>query len=197
MVIDAARVIEASGNIPRRSIRFVLFSGDGSRAYVRANRSDLDRMVAAVSFDSCGAQVTGYSLGGRKDTLAAVREALGPVEPLGMTQFTLDAKPNADTLDFLLEGVPTLTANEAAGSPAPGSGPALDADARIDIAELKRHVAIAAVTAYALADNPERIGPRQSRAQIEQLLNDTGLADKLKSEGVWPQGESGQHGRLP
>src|SRR6202007_1730719 len=57
LVIDAARVIKSSGSIPRRSIRFVLFTGEeqgmlGSWAYARKHRDELDNMVAAVIFDS-------------------------------------------------------------------------------------------------------------------------------------------------
>src|SRR6266481_5421254 len=81
LVIEAARVIRASGVIPRRSIRFVLFTGEeqgmlGSWAYAHAHRSELDRMIAAVIFDAGIGAVTGYSLGGRKDLLPSVREAL-------------------------------------------------------------------------------------------------------------------------
>ena len=56
MAIDAARVIQASGTVPRRSIRFVLFTGEeqgmlGSAAYARAHRGELDQMIAAMIFD--------------------------------------------------------------------------------------------------------------------------------------------------
>ncbi|MGH7837898.1 MAG: M28 family peptidase, partial [Candidatus Binataceae bacterium] len=50
LVIEAARAIRASGTIPRRSIRFVLFTGEeqgmlGSWAYAKAHRAELDHMV--------------------------------------------------------------------------------------------------------------------------------------------------------
>ena len=85
MVIDAARVIHASGAIPRRSIRFVLFTGEeqgmlGSAAYARAHRNELDAMDAAIIFDSGIGRVTGYSLSGRKDVADFVKEALAAGE---------------------------------------------------------------------------------------------------------------------
>ena len=72
MLIDAARIIHASGTMPRRSIRFAFFTGEeqgmlGSAAYAHAHRAELDRMIAAVIFDSGVGRITGYSLGGRKD----------------------------------------------------------------------------------------------------------------------------------
>jgi Zn-dependent M28 family amino/carboxypeptidase len=154
-------------------------------------------MIAAVIFDSGNGAVTGYSLGGRKDTLPAVREALEPVVSLGVKDFTLDADSGTDNFDFLLEGVPTLVANQEPANYMLNYHAQSDTFDKVDIAELKKHVAIAAVTAYALADREDRIGPRQSRAQIEQLLQDTGLAKAMQDQNVWPPWLSGARGRQP
>ncbi len=94
MVIDAARVIHASGTIPRRSIRFILFTGEeqgllGSAAYAHAHRAELDKMIAAIIFDSGNGKVTGYALGGRKDVVAPVRVALEPIASLGVKDFSI------------------------------------------------------------------------------------------------------------
>ena len=202
MVIDAARVIHASGTIPRRSIRFVLFTGEeqgmlGSAAYARAHQAELDRMVGAIIFDDGNGPVTGFSLGGRKDIVSAVREALAPVASLGVKDFTLDAGGDTDNFDFLLQGVPTLVANQEPANYMLNYHAASDTFDKVDIPELKRHVAIAAVSAFALADREERIGPRQSRSEIEQLLKDTGLEEEMHQDGFWPLWESGERGRQP
>ncbi len=202
MVIDAARVIHASGTIPRRSIRFMLFSGEeqgllGSAAYAHAHRAELDNMVAAIIFDSGIGKVTGYALGGRKDIVAPVRAALQPVAALGVTDFTMDAGMDTDNFDFLIEGVPTLVANQDPANYMLNYHAASDTFDKVDLAELKRHVAIAAVTAFALADAPERIGPRQSRAQIEQLMRETGLDKDMQEAGFWPLWEKSVRGRQP
>ncbi len=196
LVIDAARVIHSSGSVPRRSMRFVLFTGEaegmpGSWAYTRAHRAELERTSAAILFDGGIGAVSGYSLAGRKDALAPVREALAPLAATGVKDFTLDAKIDTDRLDFILEGIVTLdpnqrTANES-GTP--------DTFDKADIAALKRQAGIAAITAYALADTGEPIARRQSRAEIERLLKETGLGEKMKAEGFWPAWESGERGR--
>jgi carboxypeptidase Q len=200
MVIDAARAIRASGSLPRRSIRFVLFTGEeqgmlGSWAYARAHRSELDRMIAAVIFDNGNGPVTGYSLEGRKDVLATVRDALGPTESLGVKEFTLDAGADTDNFDFLLEGVPTLVANQEPANYMLNYHAASDTFDKVDIAELKKHVGIVGVTAYALADREERVGPRQTRNEIEDLMKKTGLDEEMKREGLWKIWESGERGR--
>jgi carboxypeptidase Q len=202
MVIDAARVIRASGSIPRRSIRFVLFTGEeqvmlGSWAYARAHRAELDRMNAAIVYDGGTGAVTGYSLGGRKDALDAVRSALAPLAPLGVKDFTTDATIDTDRYDFILEGILTLNPNQEPANYILNYHATSDTFDKVDIPALKRQVGIAAITAYALADASERVAPRQSRAEIEQLLKETGLGDEMKIEGFWPAWASGERGRQP
>lgn len=202
LVIDAARAIKASGTIPRRSIRFVLFTGEeqgmlGSAAYARQHRAELDRMVAAIIVDEGVGQITGYSLGGRKDTLDAVREALKPVESLGAKDFTLDAEVGTDNFDFLLEGVPTLVANQDPANYMLNYHAASDTYDKVDIPQLKKNTAIAAVSAYALAEREERIGPRQTRAEIEQLMKQTGLDKQMQLWGLWSAWEKGERSREP
>jgi len=200
MVIDAARVIHSSGSVPRRSIRFVLFTGEeqvmlGSWAYVKAHRDELDQMSAAILYDGGIGAVTGYSLGGRKDALAPVREALAPLAPLGVKDFTLDASIDTDRFDFMLEGILTLDPNQEPANYMVNYHATSDTFDKVDIPALKRQVGIGAITAYALADTSERIAPRQSRAEIEQLMKDTGLGEEMKIEGFWPAWESGERGR--
>jgi|SRR3984885_14588674 len=202
MVIDAARVIHASGNIPRRSIRFVLFAGDkpqqpGSQAYARAHRAELDRMIAGVFVDSGAGHVTGYSLGGRNDLLAGVGQALEPLRSIGPMRYTLDARADTDNLDFELEGVPTLVTNRDVANDMSSDRTSPESFDKLNFAELKRSVAIAAVTAYALADAAARIGHRQTRAEVEQLLKDSGLEQILKTDGGWTAWEDGGRGREP
>ncbi|MGC1385736.1 MAG: M28 family peptidase [Candidatus Acidiferrales bacterium] len=202
MVIDAARVIYASGTIPRRSIRFVLFTGEeqgllGSAAYAHAHRSELDNMVAAIVFDSGIGKVTGYALGGRKDIEASVKEMLEPVASLGVKEFTFDAGMDTDNFDFLLEGVPTLVANQEPANYMLNYHAASDTFDKVDFSALKQETAIAAVSAFALADSNDRVGPRQSRSEVQQLLEQTGLEKDMKEMGFWPLWESSERGREP
>jgi carboxypeptidase Q len=202
MVIDAARVIHASGYVPRRSIRFVLFTGEeqgelGSKAYARAHRAELDKMVADIIFDSGVGRVTGYSLDGRKDLLAPVRDALEPLKSYAPLEYTLNGVGDTDDLDFVLEGVPSLVANQDTANYMLNYHAASDTFDKVDIVMLKHNEAIAAVTAYALADAPERIGHRQSRAEIEQTAKESGLEDELKAFGEWDGFAKGERGRQP
>jgi carboxypeptidase Q len=201
MVIEAARDILRTGERPRRSIRFVLFTGEkqgllGSWAYVHAHRAELDRARAAIFFDEGVGRVTGYMLGGRRDIEGGVREALKPIESWGADHDVFDAPLGTDNFDFLIEGVPTLVANQEQANYFPHYHAASETLDKVDFLQLKRNTAVAAVTAFGIAERAEPLGPRQSRAEIETLLKATGLEEQMKIAGLWPLWESGQRGRL-
>jgi carboxypeptidase Q len=200
LVIEAARAIKASGLLPRRTIRFVLFGGEeqgtiGSFAYVQAHRAEMDKYRAMIVFDSGNGRVTGYSLGGRKDSDAGVREVLKPFKGWGVDSLTYDASFGTDNFDFLLEGVPTLTANQELANYLENYHAASDTFDKIDIRELKLNTVLAAVTTWGIADRVEPLGKRLSRAEMELLLKETGLDQQLKFLGYWEAWESGARGR--
>jgi Zn-dependent M28 family amino/carboxypeptidase len=202
LVIEAARAIKASGLLPRRTIRFVLFSGEeegllGSWGYVRAHRAELDKYRGVVIFDAGVGRVTGYSLGGRQDIESAAQEILKPFAGWAVDNQTLDAPSGTDNLDFLLEGVPTLVANQEVGNYLQNYHAASDTFDKVDIRELKLNTVLAAVTAWGIADRPEPIGNRQSRAEIEALLKATGLDKELQATDMWKDFQSGVRGRQP
>lgn len=199
-LIDVARVIQAAGAIPRRSIRFALFSGyyqqmAGSWAYINAHRSQLEHIATAVSFDGCLGRITGYSLGGREDMMGTVHEALEPIRSFGADRLSENVVLPSDIFDFLTEGIPTLSAEYESAARISNENSSDKQNAAI--AQLKRQVGIAAITAFAIADAPERIGPRLSRSQIESLLDATGLRTLMRSQGLWKLWASGARGRTP
>jgi hypothetical protein len=202
MVIDAARAIHAAGTRPVRSIRFILFTGEeqgmmGSWAYARAHRAEMNDVDAAIIYDSGDGRVTGYELGGRPGIEPLVRKALGPAAQFGADHDTDAAEMGTDNFDFLLEGVPTLVANQEPANYLINYHAISDTFDKVNIAALKREEALAAVTAYGIADLPERLGKRETRPEIQRLLEKTGLEEEMKAEGIWRLWERGERGRRP
>jgi hypothetical protein len=200
LVIDALRAIKASGLRPRRTIRFILFSGEeegmvGSHAYSISHRNELDKAAGVVIFDSGIGRVTGFSLGGRKDVLAATEPLVAPLQRFNATDLTTDAEWGTDNFDFMLEGVPTFVANQEEGNYLINYHAMSDTFDKVSIPQLKKHVAAAAVLTFAIANAPERLGPRLNRSQIEQTMRETHLDKQLKVFGIWQQWESGKRGR--
>jgi len=201
MVIDALRAIRASGTKPKRSIRFVLFSGEeegllGSEAYAHQHREELDNALAAVIFDSGSGRVTGFTLSGRTDLANATRELMAPLNSMGVKHVTQDADMGTDNFDFLLEGVPTLVANQDAANYMQNYHAMSDTFDKVDLGNLRREVAEAAAMVVGIANARPRFGTRQDRAQVEQLLRDTHLEDTMKLNVIWPAWEKGQRGRM-
>lgn len=203
LVVDVARVV-AAGPRPKRTIRFVLFTGEeagllGSFGYVRAHRDELDRHVAVVIHDIGDGKITGYYTNGRPDIDDPVRAVLAPVAPRGAGGVNEEAILGTDNFDFLLEGVPNLVANQDTSRYLADYHAESDTFDKVDPELARGNAAIAAVTVLGLANAPKRIGPRQSRPEVLKILDDSRwkLADQMKIYGVWPDWESGKRGRAP
>jgi carboxypeptidase Q len=202
LVIEAARAIKATGLLPRRTIRFVLFSGEeqgtiGSYEYVKAHRAEMDKVRAMITFDTGTGRVTGYSLGGRRDIETGVREVLKPLESWGANDHTPDASFGTDNFDFLLEGVPTLVANQEVANYLVNYHAASDTLDKVDLRELKLNIALAALTAWGIADRTEPLGKRLTRVELDALIKETGLDQQMKLLGYWDAWQSGTRGRKP
>ena len=202
LVIEAARAIKATGLLPRRTIRFVLFSGEeqgtiGSYEYVKAHRAEMDKIRAMITYDSGNGRVSGYSLGGRHDIEVGVREILKPLESWGANDHTPDASFGTDNFDFLLEGVPTLVANQEVSNYLVNYHAASDTLDKVDIRELKLNTALAALTAWGIADRVEPLGKRLTRAELDVLVKETGLDQQMKLLGYWNAWQTGTRGRKP
>jgi Zn-dependent M28 family amino/carboxypeptidase len=200
LVIDALRAIKASGARPKRTIRFILFSGEeegliGSHVYAQNHRAELDKAAGVVIFDAGIGKVTGFSLGGRKDIVDAVTKLAEPLRQFDAATMTTDASYGTDHFDFLLEGVPTLVANQEEDNYLINYHAESDTFDKVDIARLKKHVAVAAGMTFAIADAPDRIGPRPTRAQIAPTLQETGLDVQMKGFRVWDDWAKGVRGR--
>lgn len=200
LVVDALRAIKASGVRPRRTIRFILFSGEeegmvGSHSYTVAHRAELDKVAGVVIFDSGIGRVTGFSLGGRRDVVPAATTLLAPLKSLDASTPTTDADWGTDNFDFLLEGVPTFVANQEEANYLLNYHAMSDTFDKVDLAELRKHVVEASALTIGLANASEPPGPRLHHAQIEQTLRETHLDDQLKTFDMWSDWQTGKRGR--
>jgi len=200
LVIDTLRAIKASGQRPRRSIRFILFSGEeegllGSHAYAVAHRNELDKAAGVLVFDSGTGAVTGFSLGGRKDIVAAVTNLVAPLKQFEAATLSTNAEWGTDHWDFMLEGVPTLVADQKEANYLINYHAMSDTFDKVDLLQLKKHVAEAAALTFGIADDRERIGPRLKHDQINQTLRETHMDDLMKTFGMWQAWQDKKLGR--
>jgi hypothetical protein len=120
VMIEAMRILKASGLKPRRTIRMGLWTGEeqgllGSRAYVTrhfADRADMvlkpehAKLAAYFNMDNGGGAFRGLYLQGN-EAVAPIFEAwMKPFAPLGMTTLTIRPTSGTDHLSFDAVGLP-------------------------------------------------------------------------------------------
>jgi len=176
-LLDTARAIRASGIVPRRTIRFVLFGGEeewelGSKAYASQHEAELDRCTAMLTTDTGSDTTFGWYINGREDEVAALQEMAPLLKPLGADGISQDATflLHSDHTSFYLHGVPTLMlwtemAKYFQFVHQPG-----DTFDKVDKDKLAKSVAVVAATAFLIADRPAPFAKRQSPAEVEETL---------------------------
>ncbi len=199
LVIDALRAIKAAGVTPRRTIRFILFSGEeegllGSRTYAVHHRAELDRAAGVVIYDSGTGKTTGFSLG-RSDIMPTARTLIAPLQQFDVKDLKPDMEWGTDHFDFMLEGVPTFVADQDEANYLENYHAVSDTYDKVDFPQLKKHVAEAAALSFELANLNEKIGPRLTHDQIEQTMRDTNSVEMFKAFGLWDDWVSGKRGR--
>src|SRR5439155_1247536 len=76
--LEAARIIAQSGLKPKRTVRFILFTGEeqgliGSRKYAEAHAADADTVQAVIVLDNGAGAITGMALQGHLEAYALWR----------------------------------------------------------------------------------------------------------------------------
>jgi Zn-dependent M28 family amino/carboxypeptidase len=187
-VIDAARSIKASGVRPRRTMRFILFTGEeqgmiGSRAYVRDHLSEMPNIALMMTADIGSGKALGYFLNGREELRKGA-------EAGGLKENAPDALDGTDNFDFILAGVPNLVVNQ---DPAPYFGEyhaESDTFDKVDQAQARENAAAEEKVLMYFANADEKL-PQQSRAEVGKLLVDRQLVDQMKAFAQWDEWEKG------
>jgi hypothetical protein len=168
VVLEAARVIAQSGLKPKRTIRFVLFSGEeqgllGSRAYAEAHAAAADSIQAVLVLDNGTGAITGQALQGRKNLEGLWKELLAPVAALDADSVREASKTGTDHLSFLPYGVPGFNFDQLRRGYNHTHHSQSDTYDKAVEGDLKQAAAVMAVTAYELANLADLLprGPKR------------------------------------
>ncbi len=199
VVIDLARQFQALGLRPRRTVRFVLWNGEeqmmlGSWGYVKTHAAELDKHVVTLTADIGSGRVVGFYTGGRKDLVPAVDKALASVAGLGPFTHVEEPVVGTDNYDFMLEGVANLVANQEPANYGPNYHARSDTFDKVDSQQLRLNAAILGAAVYGLAQ-ADVAWRRQSRAEVEALVEGTSLKSQMVSFGLYDDWLSGARGR--
>ena len=112
-VLEAARILKASGVRPKRTIRFALFSGEeeglfGSQEYAMRHEKELDKFQVMMDLDNGTGRITAMALQGREELRDMWKAMLQPVASLGPLVVRSGIKTGTDHLAFAPYGVPVF-----------------------------------------------------------------------------------------
>jgi carboxypeptidase Q len=193
-VLGAADAIVRSGQRPRRTIRFVLFTGeeqglDGSFAYIKQHKAEMANHLGDLVLDSGQGPVKGFQLGGRDDLVAVFQpfaDALANIRPM---QVDDRVESGTDTLPFSIAGLPGINMNQETAEykfTHHSAGDALEAQ-KPDV--LTQNATLMALAAFWIADRPERFAVPWSRERTARMLRAQHEYETLKALNIWPFGD--------
>ena len=110
-VLEAARALAKLQLKPKRTIRFVLFSGEeqglyGSQEYVKAHQSELEKVSAALVHDTGTGRVLTLGLHDNYQDRELVDQVLAPLHELKLLEPSMARSFGTDHLSFDEAGVP-------------------------------------------------------------------------------------------
>jgi carboxypeptidase Q len=193
-VLGAAEAVASSGRQPRRTIRFVLFTGEeqgflGSLAYTRAHRSEIHDFVAALILDSGAGPIVAFDLAGRRDLMPAIVPFTRAVRAFGDVRADDRTEFATDTLPFTLEGVPGINLEQDSPDYDQTHHSAADTFDRIRPDYLLRDATLLGLAAYWIAARPERLATPWPPEKTARMLVDLHEDGQLRLFGLWPFGD--------
>jgi|GEM_PF-17738 len=168
-VLEAARALKKSGVKPKRTIRFVLFTGEeqglnGSKAYVAKHQDELKKISAVLVHDSGTGKVLTIGLMENYDvreTIDRVMYPLARAKEIGLAEPTLRKEDGSDHVPFDEAGVPGFWCVQEIADYDKTHHSQADTVDRVHWDDLTEGAQVMAVFAYNVAQLPELL-PRKS-----------------------------------
>ncbi len=161
-VMEAARLLTAHPERPRRTVRFVLFGGEevgflGSQAHADRVRRERTPVSAVFVLDTGAGAVDGVALQGRVKVVPVLTPILEPLKPLGVVDTDLREETGTDHLPFHRAGIPAFCLEQKQHTYARDHHSAADTLDKVDPAELQQCAVVMAWLGWTVADLPARL----------------------------------------
>lgn len=195
--LGAAEAIMASGFKPKRTIRFVLFTGEeqgllGSLAYTKTHAAEMANHLGAVILDNGQGPVVSLNLGGHKDLIPAVEKFADSVKAFGEVKVDDRAVFGTDAGPFILAGLPGINMNQDSPEYKYTHHSVVDTFDKVKPDLLTRDAALVALTSYWIASRPERFASPWPAEKTARMLIERKQDTMLKAFGIWPFGDLGK-----
>jgi hypothetical protein len=195
--LGAAEAIVKSGFKPKRSLRFVLFTGEeqgllGSLAYTKTHKDEMQNHVAAVILDSGQGPVVSFNLGGHDDLIPVVRKFAETVKAFGEVKVSDGVTFGTDSGPFVLAGLHGIELGQDSPEYRYTHHSPVDTFDKVKPDVLTRDATIMGLVSFWIADRPERLASPWPAEKTAAMLVDKKQDKSLKAEGIWPFGDLGQ-----
>jgi hypothetical protein len=190
--LGAADAILRSGMKPRRTIRFVLFTGeeqglDGSFAYVKQHQAEMANHLGSLILDNGQGPVRSFQLGGRDDLIDAFKPFAASLAEIREVKIDDKVEDGTDTLPFSMAGLPGINMDQDSPDYKYTHHSAADALEAVKPDILAQDATLMALTAYWIADRPERFASPWSPEKTVKMLVGQHQDGMLKAFGLWPK----------
>ena len=194
--LSAAEAILHSGQRPRRTIRFVLFTGeeqglDGSFAYVKQHKDELPNHLGDLILDYGQGAVKGFQMGGRDDLVPSFEAFVRTLANFQALQVDDRVESGTDTLPFSIAGLPGINMLQETAEYNYTHHSAADALEAQKPDVLTRNATLMALAAYWIADRPERFASPWPAERTARMLRAQHEYEELKAFNLWPYGDLG------
>jgi Zn-dependent M28 family amino/carboxypeptidase len=195
-VLASAEAIARSGMRPRRTIRFVLFTGeeeglDGSFAYMRQHQSEMANHLGDLVLDLGQGPVKEFQLGGRDDLVASFRPFAQSLSSIRNISVNDKVESGTDTLPFSMAGLPGINMDQDSPDYKYTHHSSADALEAVKPEVLAQNATLMALTAYWIADRPERFASPWPAEKTAKMLRAQHQYEMLKAFGLWTFGDLG------
>jgi len=196
-VLAAAEAIVRSGQRPRRTIRFVLFTGEeqgllGSFAYVKQHKAEMANHLGDVVLDSGQGPVTEFQMGGRDDLLDSFRPFAKAMASVRKVEVSDKVESGTDTLPFSIAGLPGINMDQDSPEYKYTHHSAADALEAVKPEVLAQNATLMALAAYWIADRPERLASPWPAQRTARMLREQQQEEFLRAFKLWPFGDLGE-----
>jgi carboxypeptidase Q len=195
--LGAAKAIKLSGFKPKRTIRFVLFTGEeqgllGSLAYTKTHKDEMGNHVAALILDNGQGPVVSLNMGGHDDLVPAVEKFADSVKAFGEVKVDDAVVFGTDAGPFILAGLPGINMGQDSPEYKYTHHSAVDTFDKVKPDLLTRDATVMGMTAFWLADRPERLASPWPAEKTAKMLVEKHSDVFLKAFGLWPFGDLGK-----
>jgi Zn-dependent M28 family amino/carboxypeptidase len=167
-VLAAARALLKSGAQPKRTIRFVLFTGEeqglnGSKAYVAAHKEELSKISGVLVHDTGTGKVLTIGLMhnyAARETMDRLLYPLAKEKSIGLTEPSLRSEGGSDHVPFDEAGVPASWCVQEVANYEKDHHSQTDTLDRVRWDDLAEGAQVLAIYAYNVAQLPEML-PRK------------------------------------